>query len=61
MAADAAIRVLIADDHGVVREGLRTFLQLLCPYATNRTCKVYLSGCTITNYNNLTELPAIGA
>ena len=29
MAADgAAIRVLIADDHGVVREGLRTYLQL---------------------------------
>jgi DNA-binding NarL/FixJ family response regulator len=26
--ADEAIRVLIADDHGVVREGLRTYLQL---------------------------------
>lgn len=28
MAADSAIRVLIVDDHAVVREGLRTFLEL---------------------------------
>jgi DNA-binding NarL/FixJ family response regulator len=28
MATDSAIRVLIVDDHTVVREGLRTFLQL---------------------------------
>jgi NarL family two-component system response regulator LiaR len=28
MAADNAIRVLIVDDHAVVREGLRTFLEL---------------------------------
>jgi NarL family two-component system response regulator LiaR len=28
MAADSAIRVLIVDDHAVVREGLRTFLSL---------------------------------
>ena len=28
MAAESAIRVLIVDDHAVVREGLRTFLEL---------------------------------
>ena len=28
MAAGSAIRVLIVDDHAVVREGLRTFLEL---------------------------------
>jgi DNA-binding NarL/FixJ family response regulator len=28
MGADSAIRVLIVDDHAVVREGLRTFLEL---------------------------------
>ena len=26
--ADASIRVLLVDDHAVVREGLRTFLEL---------------------------------